>query len=94
MAAAEVTAVMVGEVAVTDLAGEVLAVMVVGGTACKVTSVGQSKLSERGYYHGPIDGVIGAGSRLGTGPPGHQATDPRKPAFSLLLGCVAHNRRL
>jgi peptidoglycan hydrolase-like protein with peptidoglycan-binding domain len=63
MAAAEVTAVMVGEVAVTDLAGEVLAVMVVGGTAGKVTSVEQSKLSERGYYQGPIDGVIGAGSR-------------------------------
>jgi peptidoglycan hydrolase-like protein with peptidoglycan-binding domain len=28
-----------------------------------VTSVVQSELSKRGYYLGPIDGVIGAGSR-------------------------------
>jgi peptidoglycan hydrolase-like protein with peptidoglycan-binding domain len=28
-----------------------------------VTSVVQSELSRRGYYQGPIDGVIGAGSR-------------------------------
>jgi hypothetical protein len=31
--------------------------------AGKVTSVVQSELSKRGYYQGPIDGVIGAGSR-------------------------------
>ena len=28
-----------------------------------MTSVVQSELSKRGYYQGPIDGVIGAGSR-------------------------------
>jgi peptidoglycan hydrolase-like protein with peptidoglycan-binding domain len=28
-----------------------------------VTSAVQSKLREHGYYQGPIDGVIGAGSR-------------------------------
>jgi peptidoglycan hydrolase-like protein with peptidoglycan-binding domain len=29
----------------------------------EATSVVQSALSKRGYYRGPIDGVIGAGSR-------------------------------
>ena len=46
---------------------------------------------EENCGHRPVQYL---GQRLGTGSPGHQAPDPGKPAFSLLLGSLAHDRRL
>ena len=71
---------------------------------CRHPSVGQHKLryfktgSKTGAERseGELSASTGAISqqRSGTGSSGDQAPDTRKPAFSLVLGSLAHDRRL
>jgi len=54
------------------------------------------QLKAEGAFGGELPASTGAISqqRLGTGSPGHQTPGARKPAFSFVLGRLAHNCRL
>src|SRR5271166_859642 len=59
-------------------------------------STGDRAAQSRGGSEGELPASTGAISqqRSGTGSSGYQAPDTRKPAFSLVLGSLAHDRRL
>src|ERR1700736_4089969 len=59
-------------------------------------STGHRAAQSRGGSEGELRASTGAISqqRPGTGSSGDQAPDTRKPAFSLVLGSLAHDRRL
>ena len=59
-------------------------------------STGHRAAQSRGGSEGELPASTGAISqqRSGTGSSGDQAPDTRKPAFSLVLGSLAHDRRL
>ena len=74
----------------------IVGVMTISTDVDKLLSTGHRAAQSRGGSEGELPASTGAISqqRSGTGSSGDQAPDTRKPAFSLVLGSLAHDRRL